>query len=722
MEIDRGLSVQGSLAVCPPGCSCLAVEEAQALFGSASLKSCSDEVCGQGWYKDFFVDKYCYGALTAGECLDTDGGKDYETKGETPGCVDQCSEFSHPPTVLKECWAQVVNGSCRVSIDYHGCDSACDDGRCLPATCDDWIENQGETGVDCGGPCDDPCLCPAGYRCATTAAAEQHFGPGAFTQATPEACDDSDPKAVRYCYKKIQTSDCVDTDGGANVAVKGSAPGCVDRCVSDRDLVECLVSPGIDTCEVRSSKWRCEGVCVDGACQDASCDDGIQNQDEIAVDCSRPSIFADCDSCCGNGVRDFDEEGVDCGGANCIPCEFVGFKGRILYEDSTARGGGKFKPVRFGHLYVRLCSSHPCTNPTHQAFAMTDSRGYFEFMVPRRDFVSAFVRLGHEDDDDPYRANYAVRITKDLDDCHETVWWHTISRRLPAGGMLSLGDLRIGRDVNLDFRGFWQEETDAVTCGGGEDESGTIDGGSAYFNIADAILYARQYADARRGDDDAVSYVDVEWPDAADASHYSSGWEEITLRQNRGFSDGVIIHEYAHYLQDAIGTNDDYWGSSKHSFCTSDKDEEFAWKEGFAEYLGTVVPHRFAALSRPAEPFEEIEAHYCFENEDFDECCDSPGEESEATVAGVLWDLADDPATFSGSLVEAHDTLSNLETAIFQIFDDELDNGDSFAADAPDLCEFIEQGFNCRFDAATRAAFSDIWKHYSVDCENTCDD
>lgn len=727
-----GLRFQ-TTSLCPPGCECLTGPEAETRFGTGAFQSCSDSPCGHGWQKDLLLPKYCYSPIPTGECMDTDAGKDYAVKGMTPGCVDQCSEFSHPPTVLKECYAEVVDGQCKVSVDYHFCNSACQDGRCLPASCDDWLQNQREAGVDCGGPCDARCVCPAGYKCASTESAEAQFGEGGFVSSSDEMCDFSGPRDkpsdVKFCYKKVDSSDCIDTDGGADVFVQGRAPACEDRCTSDRELLECTVNPLIDGCETHSSPWTCEGRCVDGACRQATCDDGIQNQDEIAVDCSAPSIFADCDSCCGNGVRDPGEEDVDCGGPRCLPCGFVGVAGRILYEDSSSVGGGVLKPVRHGNFYLRLCSSHPCTAPTHQAPWVTDSQGHFSFLFPKGGFASAFIRLGHEDDDDPYQANYAVRITKDLDDCHETVWWHSDPRQLPPSGFLNFGDLRVGKDSNFEFVGRWQEETDAATCGGGDDEQGEIAGGSAYFNIADVILYARQYADARRSDDDAVSYVDVEWPDASDASHYSAGWEEITLREDRGFHDGKIVHEYGHYLQDAIGTNDDYWGSSSHSFCTEGKDEEFAWKEGFAEYFGTVVPHRYAALTPPnvsftaaADAVAKIEAPYCFENSGLDDCCDWVGKEAEATVAAVLWDLADAPSTHSGSVFEFHDTLGGGETLIFNIFDDELDNGDSVAADAPDLCEFIEQGVNCRVDEATRDAFREIWKHYVVICSSACDD
>ena len=724
-EAARFMAVNPGLMslICPPGCECLTGPDADAKFGVGNFNACSHKVCGYGWVGDLYMTKYCYSEIPIDECIDTDGGKNYDVKGSAPGCEDRCSEFSHPPTVVNECYVDVVDGKCQVNIAYYDCDSVCEDGRCLPPTCDDWIQNQGEDGIDCSnstpgapGLCDEPCICPDGCKCATGMEAEDHFGPNNFMACSSNPCGEEwigDFPVFKYCYKKIESSDCYDTDGGADIYEKGSAPGCVDTCTSDQTLQECLAFPIIDGCDVYSSPWECEGSCQDGACMMPSCDDGIQNQDEVSVDCSLKSIYADCDSCCSNGIQDYDEEGVDCGGSQCMPCGYIEIRGRLLYEDSDS-DTGLFKPVRHGNMLVRFCDSHPCTSPTHQAQWPTDSLGNFIFWVPKMNFKSVFVRLGHVDDYDPYWFNYAVRIAKDLDDCHELVWWHSGSREIPPSRIVNFGDLKIGRNTNMDFQGYWAEEIDAVTCGGGSDESGTFTGGSEYFNIADAILYARQYAEGKRSDNDNIGYVDVQWPDAA-GSQYNPMYEELYIEAADGFSDYTIIHEYGHYLQDAIGTNDEYWGDSGHNFCTDDKNEEFAWSEGFAEYFGTIVPSTYAALSIANSYIDRSESPYCFENLGGESCCDTAtGNESEATVCGVLWDIADTNTD------ENFDQINGRETLIFNIFDLEMDNGDSGAADAPDLREFIEQGINCRLNDLEKGAVWNILDHFNVTYGTGC--
>jgi hypothetical protein len=707
------------ISLCPDGFECLTGPDAEDKFGEGGFKSSSGESCGIGWEKDHQIKKYCYSEIPLDECIDTDGGKVYDVKGSAPLCEDTCSEFSkNPQVVVRECYAEIIDDKCKVSVDYYDCNSVCEDGVCLPPTCDDWIQNQGESGVDCGGPCDSTCDCPSGYKCSTVVEAEQEFGTGSFATSSDESCGHGwagDLQLSKYCYKKVESYDCVDSDGGADIYVKGSAPGCEDFCSSDRELQECVVSQGIDDCEVRQSSYQCEGVCKNGACQLPSCDDGIQNQDEVSIDCSEKSIYSICEDCCNNGIQDYDEEGIDCGGSDCTPCGLVPIKGRILYED-TDTATGQFKPVRHAKFHakfsLRLCEEDPCQTPVAEAEWTTDSAGKFSFMVPRN-YQSAYILFG--DPNDFFDINYAVRLTKDMDGCNEYLWWISDSHTVPATGTLNFGEMKIGMNADIDFVGNWKETTDG-TCSWDGEESGSVPGGSAYFNIADVALYARQYADGKRDDSDSIGYVDVQYPDV-DWSNYNPTWEEITLIQgpnkdgdwtDHGFDDGVVIHEFAHHLQTTISENDDYWGDGSHTFCSYGKDEEFAWSEGFAEYFGTIVPYTYSAVSNPDQSYGMIEAPNC---EEF-------GWEGEATVAALLWDLADDPSTFTSSTGESFDTISGRETLIFNIFDDELDN----FGDAGDLCEFIEQGWNCRLSGSEKSAIDALLTSFSVDCETECDD
>ncbi len=111
-------------------------------------------------------------------------------------------------------------------------------------SCFDGVQNDGETGRDCGGPCPD---CPA-----------DAFAPGTET-ATPEPS----------CSDGIQNSEEAGVDCG----------GLCEPC----PVPEATCGDGIQNSEERGID--CEGPC-EMACP--SCGDGIQNQGELGIDCGGP--------------------------------------------------------------------------------------------------------------------------------------------------------------------------------------------------------------------------------------------------------------------------------------------------------------------------------------------------------------------------------------------------------------------------------------------------
>ena len=143
--------------------------------------------------------------------------------------------------------------TCTDGIQNQG-EAGIDCGGPCPAcpTCDDGIQNQGETGVDCGGPC---------APCAT-------------------------------CNDGVQNGNETGVDCG------GSCPAC-PTC---NDGIQNQGETGVD----------CGGPCA--PC--ATCNDGVQNGNETGVDCG-----GSCPACptCSDGIQNQGEEGVDCGGP-CAPC------------------------------------------------------------------------------------------------------------------------------------------------------------------------------------------------------------------------------------------------------------------------------------------------------------------------------------------------------------------------------------------------------------------
>ena len=144
----------------------------------------------------------------------------------------------------------------------------CDDGNtinndacsnsCLLPSCTDGVQNQAETGVDCGGPC--------------------------------IAC------AAPSCTDHLQNQ------GEAGVDCGGPCPACVQATCSDG--LQNQGESGVD----------CGGPCP--ACIQATCSDQLKNQGETGVDCGGP-----CPACptCTDGVQNQAETGIDCGGP-CPAC------------------------------------------------------------------------------------------------------------------------------------------------------------------------------------------------------------------------------------------------------------------------------------------------------------------------------------------------------------------------------------------------------------------
>ena len=98
----------------------------------------------------------CYGGACV--CATSDGGIDFYKRGGVmygtdyyvPGAVDYCIDEK----TLREFYTEIDHESntCTIKwIDFE-CPGECRDGACH-GTCFDGIQNQGELGIDCGGPC-----------------------------------------------------------------------------------------------------------------------------------------------------------------------------------------------------------------------------------------------------------------------------------------------------------------------------------------------------------------------------------------------------------------------------------------------------------------------------------------------------------------------------------------------------------------------------------------
>jgi hypothetical protein len=336
-------------AVCVGSATCedgsLDGSETDVDCGGGSCALCAPgRACAQD--TDCFTGDTCQGSVCTPPATCYDGTQD---DGETGlDCGGPC--LACPGT------ACTSNVTCASSF----CGGPASDRSCLPATCDDGTEDNGETGIDCGGPClfacnlqtcgkDTDCLsgiCDAHVSPAVCVAVATCFD---GTQDGVETDVDCGGGACPLCGPEkgcAQDSDCISPDACVN-GVCAPAASCYDEA---QDFGEtgvdcggpCLSCPGT-ACTSNAS--CASNICTQGrGCVPTSCTDNQQDNGETGIDCGGPCLACLTDSCtanadclsglcagvstattcvpatCDDGTQDGDEAGVDCGGSCVIGC------------------------------------------------------------------------------------------------------------------------------------------------------------------------------------------------------------------------------------------------------------------------------------------------------------------------------------------------------------------------------------------------------------------
>ncbi|MBX3186727.1 MAG: hypothetical protein KF819_06915 [Labilithrix sp.] len=213
----------------------------------------------------------------------------------------------------------------------------CVGGVCSPGSCEDKKQNQGEQGIDCGGPCKacDGAPCVAPTDCTSGSCVGGMCGPSAGKTCgvgLPVACEIGEPCS--------QDKDCKSDVCTANkcVAVTPDAHTDGRRNAGETDI-DCGGTTGAPACKAGKDcavNGDCEGVCNPAKkCEAPTCTDGIKDGDETDVDCGgscvtkcaptkKCAVPADCvEGVCdalvcaaptaNDGVKNGNETDVDCG-------------------------------------------------------------------------------------------------------------------------------------------------------------------------------------------------------------------------------------------------------------------------------------------------------------------------------------------------------------------------------------------------------------------------
>ena len=200
---------------------------------------------------------------------------------------------------------------------------------------------------------------------------------------------------------------------------------------------------------------------------------------------------------------------------------------------------------------------------------------------------------------------------------------------------------------------------------------------SQHFNIAEVARLGKAYADARRDPSETDPIPPAAFqPTSVTGSWYNAPFDTVVINSADVNFDFLILHEYAHYLEEMISSFAPV--PSTHDGCLATllganvNSPEHAWMEGFADYFAqavgrSVAPGALTGVSGTPGT-ATLESPFCSGLPS----ATIPGDAVENFVAGTLWDVFDqlgDPS----SLNEAHDSLARLDRQIFQIFDRELD-------------------------------------------------
>ena len=217
----------------------------------------------------------------------------------------------------------------------------------------------------------------------------------------------------------------------------------------------------------------------------------------------------------------------------------------------------------------------------------------------------------------------------------------------------------------------------------------------AYYNAADALIYGRDYALARRapGEPEPIRQINVMVQSGNTFYDPYVHWLRINPGYLIALDDRTVLHEYAHFLEEQLST----FGpriATVHDGCNVQlgnggahaESMDFAWMEGFANYYVQAVARTFntptkTRITGPAgAPPGTVTGTSLAPTLESPSCPNGPflpGEWLEDFVAGALWDLTDDPSrddpsNDGSSNPEPADRLCDKDDVIFSIFDREL--------------------------------------------------
>ncbi len=323
-DVDCG---GGTCPACGVGQKCLVPGDCKMGEGcDTTTKHCDANTCSDGVKDGSETDVDCGGAacpgcgmgkacLTTSDCMTGEGCDVTSKTCDATTCMDGVKDGTETDVDCGggTCPGCPVGKACLVTGDClpgDGCDVTTK--TCDANTCNDGLQNGGETDVDCGGgTCD---ACAVGKKCMATSDCPTGDG----CDVTTKTCD------ANLCNDGLKDGNETDVDCGG-----GTCGGCLvgKACNVTSD---CAAGAGCDL--------------TTKTCNSSQCHDGLKNGSETDVDCGGTTCAAcavgkkclvttdcvtgsgcdlttkTCDAnTCNDGLKDGNETDVDCGGT-CPAC------------------------------------------------------------------------------------------------------------------------------------------------------------------------------------------------------------------------------------------------------------------------------------------------------------------------------------------------------------------------------------------------------------------
>ena len=245
-------------------------------------------------------------------------------------------------TFTKEKCSFVVNDADPTCTDgiQNGGETGVDCGGPCPActtgpTCSDGIQNGDETGIDCGGSCPNSCAAVGEGNCGEFGISHVndntvrvYHKDNGWSASWQYVCLDgycvTGEKKDGYYYKDFDATlgQQYEIQFKAEDNATGQYLSPVEKVTFTKD--KCSFTGGTEpTCTDGIQNGDETGIDCGGSCPACSteptCNDGIQNGNETGVDCGGSCPACTTEPTCYDGIQNGDETGVDCGGS-CAPC------------------------------------------------------------------------------------------------------------------------------------------------------------------------------------------------------------------------------------------------------------------------------------------------------------------------------------------------------------------------------------------------------------------